>query len=75
MKRHLTTGDVAKITGFSQQTIIRCCDKNDLRSFRVPLSKFRRITPAWVKEWAAKHGLELDWGQLDTNTGDGDDGR
>jgi len=42
-KRLFTTGEVAKICGVSQHTIIRCFDSGKLGGFRVPGSKFRRI--------------------------------
>lgn len=38
-----TTGDAAKICNLSQQTIIRCFDNGQLKGFRVPGSKFRRV--------------------------------
>jgi excisionase family DNA binding protein len=38
-----TTGEVAAICNLSQQTIIRCFDNGQLKGFRVPGSKFRRI--------------------------------
>jgi len=38
-----TTGEAAKICKVSQQTIIRCFDNGQLKGFRVPGSKFRRI--------------------------------
>ncbi len=43
LKRCFTTGEVAKICGVSQQTIIRCFDDGRLSGFKVPGSKFRRI--------------------------------
>lgn len=38
-----TTGEAATICNLSQQTIIRCFDNGQLKGFRVPGSKFRRI--------------------------------
>jgi len=38
-----TTGEAAEICNLSQQTIIRCFDSGQLKGFRVPGSKFRRI--------------------------------
>ena len=38
-----TTGEAATICKLSQQTIIRCFDSGQLKGFRVPGSKFRRI--------------------------------
>jgi excisionase family DNA binding protein len=43
MKTVFTTGEAAKICKVSQQTIIRCFDSGQLRGFRVPGSRFRRI--------------------------------
>lgn len=43
MKSVFTTGEAAKICKVSQQTIIRCFDNGQLKGFRVPGSKFRRI--------------------------------
>ena len=43
MKDVFTTGEAAKICKVSQQTIIRCFDNGQLKGFRVPGSKFRRI--------------------------------
>src|SRR4051794_1269836 len=43
MKTVFTTGEAAKICKVSQRTIIRCFDNGQLKGFRVPGSKFRRI--------------------------------
>jgi len=43
MKSVFTTGEAAKICKVSQQTIIRCFDNGQLKGFRVPGSRFRRI--------------------------------
>ena len=43
MKTVFTTGEAAKICKVSQQTIIRCFDSGQLKGFRVPGSRFRRI--------------------------------
>ena len=43
MKMVYTTGEAAKICKVSQQTIIRCFDSGQLKGFRVPGSRFRRI--------------------------------
>jgi len=43
LKRFFTTGEVARLCGLSQQTIIRCFDDGRLSGFKVPGSKFRRI--------------------------------
>lgn len=38
-----TTGEVARICKVSQQTVIRCFDRGELKGFKVPASRFRRI--------------------------------
>ena len=43
MKTVFTTGEAAKICKVSQQTIIRCFDNGQLKGFRVPGSRLRRI--------------------------------
>ena len=43
MQTVYTTGEAAKICKVSQQTIIRCFDTGQLKGFRVPGSRFRRI--------------------------------
>ena len=43
IKTVFTTGEAAKICKVSQQTIIRCFDSGQLKGFRVPGSRFRRI--------------------------------
>lgn len=57
MNEILTTGEVAKITGLSQQTIIRCFDSGRLKGFRVPGSKFRRILQVELIAFMKRHGL------------------
>jgi hypothetical protein len=44
-----TTGEMAKISNVSQQTIIRSVDCNALKGFRVPDSRFRRIS--WAEAY------------------------
>ncbi len=46
MKTVFTTGEAAKICKVSQQTIIRCFDSGQLKGFRVPGSRLRRIRVA-----------------------------
>ena len=42
-KKIFTTGEAALVCKVSQQTIIRCFDSGQLKGFRVPGSRFRRI--------------------------------
>lgn len=57
--RIYSTGGVARITGLSQQTVIRECTRGNLKCYRVPGSKFRRITREALVEWATANGLPL----------------
>ena len=57
MKTVFTTGEAAKICKVSQQTIIRCFDNGQLKGFRVPGSRFRRI-PQFYEVWRCA-GLRL----------------
>jgi len=52
-----TTGEAAKICKVSQQTIIRCFDNGQLKGFRVPGSKFRRIPRADLFVFMRDHGI------------------
>ena len=56
MKTVFTTGEAAKICKVSQQTIIRCFDNGQLKGFRVPGSRFRRI-PREARELNTEHPL------------------
>jgi excisionase family DNA binding protein len=53
-----TTGEVAKICGISQGTIIRAFDRGTIGGFRVPGSRFRRITRRDLLNYMRTHGLE-----------------
>jgi two-component system OmpR family response regulator len=57
MPQYLTTGDCSRITGLSQQTIIRAIDKGLLVGFRVPGSKHRRVTKESLKSFAELNGM------------------
>lgn len=57
--KDLTTGDAARISRLSQQTIIRCCESGDLPCWRVPMSRFRRITRWDLYEWMKRHGIPM----------------
>ena len=51
MKTVFTTGEAAKICKVSQQNIIRCFDSGQLKGFRVPGSRFRRIPRDQLYAW------------------------
>ena len=55
-----TTGEAAEICKLSQQTIIRCFDNGQLKGFRVPGSKFRRIPRARLIEFMKDNNIPLD---------------
>ena len=59
-----TTGEAAKICKVSQQTIIRCFDSGQLKGFRVPGSKFRRIPHDCLLAFMRENGIPTD--SLDT---------
>lgn len=58
-----TTGEAAGICNLSQQTIIRCFDHGQLKGFRVPGSKFRRIPHESLIAFMNENGIPL--GNLD----------
>lgn len=55
-----TTGEAAKICKVSQQTIIRCFDSGQLKGFRVPGSKFRRIPREALFNFMRENGIPTD---------------
>jgi excisionase family DNA binding protein len=60
MKTVFTTGEAAKICKVSQQTIIRCFDSGQLKGFRVPGSRFRRIPRAELFAFMRDNGIPTD---------------
>jgi excisionase family DNA binding protein len=60
MKTVYTTGEAAKICKVSQQTIIRCFDSGQLKGFRVPGSRFRRIPRAELYSFMKDNGIPTD---------------
>lgn len=60
MKEVFTTGEAARICKVSQQTIIRCFDSGQLRGFRVPGSRFRRIPREELIRFMKEHGIPMD---------------
>jgi len=60
MKTVFTTGEAAKICKVSQQTIIRCFDSGQLKGFRVPGSKFRRIPRDLLYKFMKDNGIPTD---------------
>ncbi len=60
MKTVFTTGEAAKICNVSQQTIIRCFDSGQLKGFRVPGSRFRRIPREVLYKFMKANGIPTD---------------
>ncbi len=60
MKQVYTTGEAAKICKVSQQTIIRCFDNGQLKGFRVPGSRFRRIPRDMLYKFMKDNGIPTD---------------
>ena len=59
-KTVFTTGEAAKICKVSQQTIIRCFDSGQLKGFRVPGSRFRRIPREQLFTFMRDNGIPTD---------------
>lgn len=59
-KAVFTTGEAAEVCKLSQQTIIRCFDSGQLKGFRVPGSKFRRIPRQALLEFMKSNGIPMD---------------
>ncbi len=60
VKTVFTTGEAARICKVSQQTIIRCFDNGQLKGFRVPGSKFRRIPREQLAKFMREYGIPSD---------------
>src|ERR1700733_15382557 len=60
MKTVFTTGEAAKICKVRQQTIIRCFDNGQLKGFRVPGSRFRRIPRETLYKFMKDNGIPTD---------------
>ena len=60
MKTVFTTGEAAKVCKVSQQTIIRCFDSGQLKGFRVPGSRFRRIPRDSLFRFMKENGIPTD---------------
>lgn len=60
----LTTGEVAKICNVAPRTVSKWFDSGQLRGYRIPGSKDRRIPLAQLIRFMKAHGIPLN--QLDT---------
>ncbi len=59
-KQVFTTGEAARLSNLSQQTIIRCFDNGSLKGFRVPGSRFRRIPRDLLFSFMKENGIPTD---------------
>ena len=55
-----STGDVAKITRTSIHTVIRWIDGGLLKGWKVPGSKFRRVSRSDLRSFMLSHNLKID---------------
>ena len=58
-KKVFTTGEVATLTGLSQQTVIRCFDSGRIGGFRVPGSSSRRIPREELERFMRTHQIPM----------------
>ena len=61
MKEVYTTGEAARICRISQNTIIRCFDAGELKGFRVPMTKYRRIPKNYLISFMKTNNLPQKW--------------
>ena len=59
-KSVFTTGEVARICGLSQQTVIRCFDSGRIKGFKIDGSTYRRIPRQSLIEFMKKNNIPLD---------------
>ena len=59
MNKLLTTGKCAKMSGLSQQMIIRLIDSGDLEGFVIPGSTHRRVPTDVFLKWLKKKKIPL----------------
>ena len=56
----LTTGEVAKICNVAPRTVAKWFDRGDLRGYRIPGSKDRRIPTSHLLSFLRAHDMPLD---------------
>lgn len=59
--RSLSTGEVAKITQTSVQSVIRWVNTGMLKAWKVPGSRFRRIEESNLRTFMIKHNIPLEY--------------
>src|SRR5687768_8702355 len=60
MKDVLTTGEVAKICNVASRTVSKWFDSGQLRGYRIPGSKDRRIPVSSLRKFMKNHGIPMD---------------
>ena len=63
----LTTGEVAKICNVASRTVSKWFDSGQLRGYRIPGSKDRRIPVSNLVKFMKSHGIPMD-GLMTGNT-------
>jgi len=58
-QRDLTLGEAARLLRLSPTTMRRLFDAGSLKGYRVPGSRFRRVTRAEVERLAREHDIPL----------------
>ncbi len=56
----LTTGEVAKICNVASRTVSKWFDSGQLRGYRIPGSKDRRIPVSNLVKFMKSHGIPMD---------------
>jgi excisionase family DNA binding protein len=56
----LTTGEVAKICNVASRTVSKWFDSGQLRGYRIPGSKDRRIPVSSLRKFMKSHGIPMD---------------
>ena len=56
----LTTGEVAKICNVASRTVSKWFDSGQLRGYRIPGSKDRRIPVSNLRKFRKNHGIPMD---------------
>ena len=59
-KSSYTTGEIAKLLGININTVIKWFDEGQLKGFRLPGSKERRVPYETLKDFMRTHDLPLD---------------
>ena len=56
----LTTGEVAKICSVASRTVSKWFDSGQLKGYRIPGSKDRRIPVSSLTKFMKNHGIPMD---------------